>query len=74
MKQVIGTILTAFGRVLIGLLVILVLVGAVQQTRFGLRIGFGYAVVVSGSMLRAGFPETPAGSISARRCCPVHSR
>ncbi len=50
MKQVIGTILAAFGRVMIGILVILVLIGVLQQTRFGLRIGFGYAVVVSGSM------------------------
>ncbi len=50
MKQVIGAVLTAFSRVLIGILVILVLVGVLQQTRFGLRIGFGYAVVVSGSM------------------------
>ena len=46
MKQVIGTILAAFGRVMIGILVILVLIGVLQQTRFGLRIGFGYAVVV----------------------------
>ncbi len=50
MKQVIGAVLTALGRVLIGILVILVAVGALQQFDFGMRLGFGYAVVVSGSM------------------------
>ena len=50
MKQVIGTVLTAVSRVLVGILILLVLVGGLQQTRFGLRMGFGYAVVVSGSM------------------------
>ncbi|MBR6322296.1 MAG: signal peptidase I [Lachnospiraceae bacterium] len=50
MKHVISAVLGAFGRVLIGILVILVAVGILQQFRFGLRLGFGYAVVVSGSM------------------------
>ena len=50
MKQVIGTLLTALSRVVIGILVIFVAVGILQQFRIGLRLGFGYAVVVSGSM------------------------
>lgn len=50
MKRVIAAVLAAAGRVIIGLLVLLVAVGVLQQFGLGIRMGFGYAVVVSGSM------------------------
>ena len=50
MREVLSQVLAAFGRVLTGVLVILVVVGVLQQFSPSGKLPFGYAVVVSGSM------------------------